>query len=62
MADTTRACLIIADIGVTLPRGFVVTSTHLAELLRQALDSSEAEPEPDLPAVDEGRRLASAVD
>ena len=44
------------DEGIPLERD------RLAELLRKALDSSGAEPEPELPAVDEGRRLASAVD
>jgi hypothetical protein len=42
--------------------GIPIERERLAELLRQALDSSGAEPEPDLPAVDESRRLASAVD
>jgi uncharacterized protein YndB with AHSA1/START domain len=39
-----------------------VEQARLSSLLRQALDSADAEPEPELPAVDEGRRLASAVD
>jgi uncharacterized protein YndB with AHSA1/START domain len=43
-------------------QGIPIERERLAALLRQALDSAEAEPEPELPAVDEGRRLASAVD
>jgi hypothetical protein len=44
------------DTGIPLER------TRLAALLREALDSAGTEPEPELPAVDEGRRLASAVE
>jgi hypothetical protein len=39
-----------------------IEQDRLAALLRQALASTGAEAEPELPAVDEGRRLASAVD
>jgi hypothetical protein len=43
-------------------QGIPIERDRLAALLLQALGSAGAEPEPELPAVDEGRRLASAVD
>ncbi len=44
------------DHGIPLERD------RLAALLKEALDSDRAEPEPELPAVDERRRLASTVE
>ena len=42
-------------------KGIPLERDRLAALLSEAQDSAETEPEPELPAVDEGRRLASAV-
>jgi uncharacterized protein YndB with AHSA1/START domain len=50
------------QIKAMFDEGIPLERDRLAGLLRQALDSSGAEPEPELPAVDEGRRLASPVD
>jgi uncharacterized protein YndB with AHSA1/START domain len=41
--------------------GFPIELERLVELVKEAMASGPVEPEPDLPAVDEQRRLASAV-
>ncbi|MEX0698942.1 MAG: DUF2652 domain-containing protein [Acidimicrobiia bacterium] len=43
-------------------QGHPLEHDRLARLLREALESAGADPEPELPTVDEVRRLASAID